>query len=773
MSPEPLQDAYPPGATVGCVVTRVEPFGVFVRLRDAAKVYGFIRPRDWSWSRRVFDLTEQVRPGFACEARVVGHGPRGKLELSRRLTLPDPFPKFVERYKTGDVVLGQVTLVAPRETGVIVALEDGVEGFIPRSEIPDVEAEGFGLLVQDWVAARILGFQKDQVRLSIKEYLRERARREDARDDSQTALRFHPDLGPSLENMRLNLALDEIVEPEIDPAVRERIRRVLLVEDSANVSESLEMIFEHFGFPCDAAGTIGEALALMTENAYDLLILDVNLPAAGEAATPGNGGARSPLGDGGFELVRRLKDDATEAIVFVLTATAAADWAEILRQQPNATTCYFQKPTRVSRLLEQLTRLVHGQEPADDRHFSVGLDPRGSPELRSRRGTGFVYKIREALDELRDETRASHAFVLAFRPGPHFDLVAGELASELSREVQQELEISPVGDVIRQRRFLAVADVAAQERRFKHLLAVHPHGSFAGIPLVYSDQSEYGLFVTGERPDQLRGATEQRLATTALLVGHYIAEQRLDQVITENQALLLTGFLSDSLLHEIKNELQALADYTAVQVMLGKKHKDDLGALARGQTLELKRSILGIQSVSKRLDELVVLFRNLAGRQREETVDLNASVERLRETVKPFADGYNVAVATELDRAVPVLRASPKLIDQALLNLMINGIEQMATSGAAYRQLRVRTRWRGDEAMPVEVTIADTGRGVHWVHREKIFDLFFTTKVRGTGLGLYISRFFIEQLGGRLVLRTSVLFSGAEFAIELPKEVVS
>lgn len=765
MSPDQLQDAYPPGATVDCVVTRVEPFGVFVRLKDAPRVFGFIRPRDWSWSRRVFDLSEQVRPGFACEARVLGHGPRRKLELSRRMTLPNPFPGFVDKHKVGDVVLGQVTLVAPGETGVVVALEDGVEGFIPRSEIPDVGEEGFGLLVQDWVAARILGFQKDQVRLSIKEHLGDRARRAAARDDSQTSLRFHPDFGPSLEDMRLNLALEEIAEPDIDPAVRQRIRRVLLVEDSANVSESLEMIFEHFGFPCDAAGTIDEAAALLAANDYDLLILDVNMP--------GDGEARSPLGDGGLELIRRLKDDATAAIVFVLTATAAADWAEILRHQPNARTCFFQKPTRVSRLFEQLSQLVHGGEPADDRHFGAGLDPRGSPELSSRRGSGFVHRIRETLDELRLATGASHAFVLAFRPGPHFGLVAGELPAELSREVQQELEMSPVGDVIRQKRFLAVADVAEQQRRFKHLLAVHPHGSFAGIALAYSDQSEYGLFLTGAEAGQLRGATEERLGTTALLVGHYVAEQRLDQVITENQALLLTGFLSDSLLHEIKNELQALSDYTAVQVLLGKKNKDDLTALSKNETLELKRSILGIRSVSKRLDEVVVLFRNLAGRQRRETVDLNASVGRLRETVKPFADGYNVAVETDLDGSVPVLKASPKLIDQALLNLMINSIEQMAASGAAHRTLSVRTRWRDDAELPVEVVIADTGRGVHWVHREKIFDLFFTTKTRGTGLGLYISRFFIEQLGGRLVLRRSVLFSGAEFAIELPREAVA
>ncbi len=750
------------------MVSRVEPFGVFARLEEGPKVHGFIRPRDWSWSRRIFNITDSIQPGFTFEAQVIGHGPHRKLELSRRLAMPDPFPRFLERHKIGDVVLGQMTLVAHNQTGVVLMLEDGVEGFIPRSEIPDagVREEGFGLLAQDWVAGRITGFKKDQVRLSVKDYLYARDRADADRDDSQTALRYHPSLGPSLENMRLNLELDEIPLPEIGPAVRERIRRVLVVEDSENVSESLGMIFEHFGFPCDLADSIDEGFKRLDEHAYDLLVLDVNLPSHTEAAP-------STQGDGGLELIRHLHTAASSAIVFVLTATAAAHWAEIIRLEPNSTTCFFQKPTRVTRLFEQLNNLVSGREALDDRFYAAGLDPRGSPEVRPRRReSGYTEKIQAALGELAADTRASSAFVLAFRPGPHFELIAGEFP-ELTREVQQELDISPVADVIRQRRFLAVADVTKYERRFKHLLAVFPLASFAGICLAYSDQMEYGLFLAGERADQLRQAGEDRLRTTALLIGHYIAEARLDQVITENQALLLTGFLSDSLLHEIKNELQALADYTAVQVLLGKKRKGNLEKLSANEGLEFKRSILGVQSVSKRLDELVVLFRNLAGRPPEETVDLNASVERLEETLKPFAEGHSVLVDTELDRDVPILRASPKLIDQTLLNVMINGIEQMAAFGGTTKKLTLRTRFRDDAEYPVQVLVTDTGHGIHWVHRDKIFDLFFTTKARGTGLGLYISRFFIEQMGGRLELKSSVLFSGTEFAIELPRGVIS
>ena len=761
---------HPDGSRVTCVVTRVEPFGVFVRLGDDATVTGFIRPRDWSFARRIFDLAAEVETGQEIEAEVIGRRGPKKLELSRRRVLPDPFPAFVERHRTGDVVLAQVSLVAANETGVLVALDDGVEGFVPREEIPDTREEGFGLFVQDWVAGRILGFRGRQVRLSIKEYLRERAREEDAGDDTQGALGHHPELGPGLEDMRLRLELGEIEEPSLSDAVRDRVRRVLVVEDSANVSESLAMVFDHFELPCDRAESLEAAREYLEtardsleaardslgEMSYDLLILDVNLS----------------IGSG-LELVRELRRQATEAIVFVLTATAAEDWQAVVQAAPNADTRFFQKPTRISRLFEELERLVSGRVARDDRAFKTGLDPRGSPEVRaaSGRSTGGTERIAEALASLAESTRASHAFVLGFRPGPHFELVAGNFPGELDREVQQELEISPVGDVIQEKRFIFVPDVAAEPKRFKHLLTVHPVGSFAGFPLAYSDQGEYGLFLFGEAPHALRDAFEKRLRTAALLIGHDIAEKRLDQAITENQSLLLTGFLSDSLLHEIKNELQALSDYSAVQVLVTKKHKDDLTGVTRPEALELKRSVLGVQAVSKRLDELVVLFRNLAGQPGEESLDVNAAVVRLVATVKPFADAQGVRVATDLDPELPHLHASPKLIDQSLLNLMINAVEQMGQLpkiAGARRKLEVRTRVREDGERSIEIRVIDNGRGVHWVHREKIFDLFFTTKERGTGLGLYLARFFIEQLGGRLRLAKSVLVSGSEFVIELP-----
>jgi len=55
---------------------------------------------------------------------------------------------------------------------------------------------------------------------------------------------------------------------------------------------------------------------------------------------------------------------------------------------------------------------------------------------------------------------------------------------------------------------------------------------------------------------------------------------------------------------------------------------------------------------------------------------------------------------------------------------------------------------------------------------ERIFDPFYSTKEKGTGLGLPIARLFVERLGGRLTLADSVIFVGSTFRIELPKSTL-
>lgn len=756
-----LQQRYPVGELVRCVVERVEAFGVFVRLEDEPRVRGFIHRKNWSWAQRVLELEHSVQPGEVVEARVLGHK-GAELTLSRRHASDDPYPSFRRRHAVGEAVIGQVDFLSRKGAGIIVTLDEGVSGFIPRSEIPEPYAfeEGFGVLAGDRIAARIDHFEKDDVVLSIKAHLRAGDLEDDVASSRElTRLRAHPTLGLTLEGMYWDLELDRFDAPQVTPAIRQRIRRVLIVEDNSRVSASLVLVFQHFGFAVDRAGGAEEAVAALAGERYDLLVLDLNLPAVR-----------------GVEVLERL--GAEPPLVYVLTAAEEEPEALLgaFARSDEWGPFFFRKPATAATLFRHLD--AHLTTPGvveDDRspaaQLSTALHRERAPQnLRAHAmGDERGQRMEETLAWLARDTAAERAFVLSYQPGPIFELVAGHLP-ELSREAQQELEISPVGDVIRRRSFRFLTDVSKKHRQFTHLLKVLPISDFAGLGLDYTDHAEYGLFLTASTPGRMQAVPEDRLRLAGLKIANLLAQQRFDQVLTEKQGLLQTGFLADSLLHEIKNELQALDDYAALPLTLIKERDADLSQLSKEEAVEIKRSLLGVQKVSSQLAGLVALFRNLAGRSRLALVDVNASIERLLKTLRPFAADHDTRIITQLDEELPDVEIDPKLLDQPLLNIFVNAIEQMALVGTNRRRLAISTHHRPGADLPVEIRIADSGQGIHAVHREKIFDLFFSTKPDGTGLGLYIARYFIQRLGGRLRLAESLMFSGSEFSIELPQE---
>lgn len=754
--PQEASSPVPVGQVVDCIAAHVEPFGVFARIAGRPGVTGFVRSHDWSWSRRDLDLPAQVKSGDPFQAKVLGFR-RGSLQLSRREAEPNPYREFGKRHRVGETVVGEVKLFSPRGAGVVLLLGGGIDAFVPRSEIPDfaLGLDGFGLVPQDLVCATILRFGDEGPVLSIKEFLRRRDEEfAKTAGDAQAALRFHPALGVALETLYWQLQLKEFELPEASPRLREQIHRVLLVEDSAEVSSSLAMICRFFELDFDAAADADTARRMMAESRHQLLIVDVNLE-----------------GGNGFELLETFEGEPPWLAVFVLTAKDASSWQSRLGPALRARTTVLQKPVAIADLLQRIDRRLAaapGGELASGEMRLPPTSPSGEISLpKNAAASGRFWEIERQVEQLRKASKANRAFLLAQRPGPIFTLVAGSFP-ELRREVQQSLEISPVGDLIRERGLLVLPDIGPRLSWFRHLLDVVPLASFAGAALPHEDQARYGLFLVGDAPGQLE-IGEEKLQAAAREIGHLLTEARFEETLAENQGLLLTGFLSDSLLHEIKNELQALEDFSAVQLLLARRAEGDLKSLSPEAFREFTRAAVGVQGVSRRLHELVVLFRNLAGRSPAERLDLNRSLRRLAETLKPYAEEHGARLVLELDEDLPELFLSPKLVDQPILNLTINAIEQMRLAGSPTRRVHLRTRLRPGHELPVEVLVTDTGLGIHKVDQARIFDLFFTTKNQGTGLGLYVSRLFAERLGGRLELVRSILFAGSEFRLELPR----
>lgn len=147
---------------------------------------------------------------------------------------------------------------------------------------------------------------------------------------------------------------------------------------------------------------------------------------------------------------------------------------------------------------------------------------------------------------------------------------------------------------------------------------------------------------------------------------------------------------------------------------------------------------------------------------RWESLDLHRMLERL---LQEFAYGNSqVQIVREWGEDIPPVQGSRPQLERAFLNLLLNAGRAMPQGGT----LTVRTRREGDDWIAVD--IADTGVGIKSRMQEKIFRIGFSAwpnGVKGSGLGLYVSRKNIENHGGQIEVRSEV-GAGTTFTVKLP-----
>jgi len=145
---------------------------------------------------------------------------------------------------------------------------------------------------------------------------------------------------------------------------------------------------------------------------------------------------------------------------------------------------------------------------------------------------------------------------------------------------------------------------------------------------------------------------------------------------------------------------------------------------------------------------------------RLEPTQLAGLLQEVLEVAAPQLERSKVQVAQLLPIDVPEVFGDRALLKQAILNLVLNAVDAMPNGG----QLQLTLSRRGDMA---EITVGDTGKGIPLEHRQKVFQLFFTTRPGGSGIGL-ASTFRIVQLHNGSIDFTSEVGRGTTFRIELP-----
>lgn len=217
--------------------------------------------------------------------------------------------------------------------------------------------------------------------------------------------------------------------------------------------------------------------------------------------------------------------------------------------------------------------------------------------------------------------------------------------------------------------------------------------------------------------------------------------------------------LAGGLAHEIRNPLSTL--------MLNLKLlAEDLGEASAVDSETVRRGHLRIETIraeAGRLQHLLDDFLGVVGpyQLRRTVVDLNEVVRRVVEFFGPDAEGSGVQVRAGYAPQPVLAEVDARLIEQALLNLLINGQQAMPDGG----ELIVRCQ-QGQPGQ-VLIEVCDTGVGIEPQDRDKIFRAFYSTKASGSGLGLSTTHRIVTEHGGSIQVESEP-GRGTRFVVQLP-----
>jgi signal transduction histidine kinase len=229
----------------------------------------------------------------------------------------------------------------------------------------------------------------------------------------------------------------------------------------------------------------------------------------------------------------------------------------------------------------------------------------------------------------------------------------------------------------------------------------------------------------------------------------------LEERMRRMERFLSLTTLASGLHHEIKNPLTALS----IHLQLLEEN------LSNGQAGEAVDELVGVLKTEVcRLNGVLEGFRSFANLQNltVQPTDALEVVEKTLRLIRPQAAEQHVQITLlHPEKELPPVPLDAEKFEQAVLNLVINALEAMPEGG----HLRVRATVIDGE---FRVSVQDSGPGIPPEIRRSVFQPYFSTKSKGSGMGLALSEKLISQHGGHIGYRTGT--EGTTFDITIPLE---
>jgi PAS domain S-box-containing protein len=230
-----------------------------------------------------------------------------------------------------------------------------------------------------------------------------------------------------------------------------------------------------------------------------------------------------------------------------------------------------------------------------------------------------------------------------------------------------------------------------------------------------------------------------------------LERRRVEQQLFESEKLAAVGRLAASIAHEVNNPLEAIKNALYLMQSGSEDNKN-------ARFLEIARK------ETERVSHIIRQMLGFARKPKEvDWVDVNQILEETLVLLEKKMKQLRIRVTRSLDESLPQVRARADQLRQVFLNLIINAQQAIPGEG----QITITTS-RYEQALQPSILIqlSDTGVGIAEDDVTRIFEPFFSTGKKGTGLGLWVTQDIVRQHGGRIEV-SSELGRGTVFSIIL------
>ena len=712
------------------------PQGLCVELDNGQP--GIIRVREISWKGEDVTGWKTSHPvGWSGFAFLIPNHKEKMHDLSLRLAENDPWDDLPEEIEKNRIFEGVVTSVV--NYGAFIDISAGLTGLLHWSQLPSwCKTQPMDLFWPgDKVVVTIKEMDRDQRRINFGvppiKYLV---------DENEKRLAVTPMPKNSRDMVNGMEKLLETGAPR---------RYILVVENEESQANSIAGWLRKLGQRVDVVESAKNATDFLEKTQPDIALVDVSLPDMS-----------------GTDLASHILENWRDVNVVVTTDWARADdIMDILEDLQARGAKLLLKPLLPEDLVSHLLQEQKQERKRAQTKGAAGgkLTLSDIPKLDASKS------IQVLLHKCRKHLNCEQVLLFSLDP-LHRKAAIVERSGDsiLNKSALPYLIYSPVRDVAEDRDAILVDEITRHEHdRFRYLLELCPTTvSCLGVPVPTQMPFDYALFVLDKHPRQITNEQQIYAEGMALAIGASLDHNNLREKSVLMQRTALIGHLTRAMMHEINNLVGPLL-FEAVNL------KESLAQMTKSPGKPnyegISTEVVKIQQDIRKIVNTTKVFGRIIAKGKDEVIRVDEIIDETLSLLRDLSDRAHVVIKFIPPEKLMVVRSQAVVLEQIFLNVALNAIQQIAELRpdlGGWIQVNMELKHAPAGASMCRILVEDNGPGIHASLWEKIFDAGFTTRPDGSGIGLYISRNLMEEIGGKIYVSKSCILSGSLFVLEFP-----